>query len=256
MDPSTRSLVRSRCDVAGARPRHSPSAARSALVAALAALACLVLAAPAAAAGRGFISDFDATPSFTWTWGSPVAADRAAAAVIMPDGSVYVAGDVFTPTGHDATLMKLKDGAPVWPAPKTFDGPAHSEDVSGALAAMPDGSLVSAGITVAANGSFDWLVVKWSAGGSVKWVRTWDGPEHGSDFITGLGVDGAGNVTVSGGSGTPPDEWSVVSWTSAGKKRWSWRWAPSGSMTAVLDWGGCAKAAETAKQRERMERMA
>jgi len=58
----------------------------------------------------------------------------------------------------------------------------------------------------------------------VQWARRYDGPAHGVDQATAVGVDSAGNVTVAGYSQGAGSDWAVISWSSAGAKRWAWRY--------------------------------
>ena len=194
----------------------------------------LAAAAPAGAGGRGLIFDPDATPAWTWSWsGAPAASDRANDAVITRAGAVYVCGTGGGVSTYDATLMKLVDGTPAWPAPKRYDGRAGLNDMGGALEQLPDGSFVMGGISQAANGAYDILVVRWSAAGAVKWARTWDGPGHGDDILTGFGADATGNAVACGlAQSATTAGWVVVSWTKSGKKRWTWRWDPPAGTAA------------------------
>lgn len=194
-------------------------------------LFALGAAAPAWGAGakgpHRIIFDFAATPSWARELHGPGASSDAAEDVAMAkNGVTYVAGRIGSAAGVvDASLMKLVDGVPAWPAPKTYDSPYHNVDMATDVALGPGNTIYTAGMSIGANGMFDILVLKWSASGVVQWARRYDGPSHGMDRATAVVVDSAGNVTVGGavGSGANTD-WVVVSWSASGVKRWTSRY--------------------------------
>ncbi len=153
--------------------------------------------------------------------------DAATDVKIASDGAVYVAGYMATAgNGEDASLMKIVNGAPAWAQPSTYDSPYHGDDIAYELALGPGGVVYTAGSSVGANGKTDVLLLKWSKAGKLLWARRYDGPAHSDDRAHGLGVDKAGNVTVAAGSigaGGNPD-YAVISWSSSGTQRWTWRY--------------------------------
>jgi hypothetical protein len=219
-------------------------ASRAGMILVLGALVLLMLtAATAASAAPRHRAIFDpaATPSWWHAYhGVGASSDEAADVVIAKSGIAYVCGELGNAAGNnDASLMKLVGGEPAWPAPKTYDSPFHGLDFAARAAIGPGNTVYTAGASLAANGKTDFLVIKWSAAGTVEWARRYDGPAHGSDAAGAVGVDSAGNVTVAGvsegiGSGT---DWAVVSWSASGSKRWTWRYdnpAHSGDVPCDL----------------------
>ena len=179
------------------------------------------------------IFDFTATPSWSQTFHGPGAAHDSAEDVVMAAGGVaYVTGTIGG-GGSDLSLTKLVNGVPAWPAPKLYDSPYHGGDMGVAIALGPNNAIYTAGDSVGANGLSDIVVVKWSSSGAVKWARRYDGPNHSADQATAVVVDSAGNVTVAGlelDAGS--EDWVVVSWSSAGVRRWTSRLdSASGSAT-------------------------
>jgi len=192
-------------------------------------------AVPAGASGakgpQKLIFDLTATPSWTRTFHGLAGAPDAAEDVVMTTGGVtYVAGTIegAAGTGTNASLMKLVNGVPAWPAPKTYDSPYHSMDTATKMALGPGGTIYTAGLSVGANGMPDILVLKWSSSGAVKWAKRYDGPSHGVDLPNAMVVDSAGNVTVGGYSvGATGADWVVVSWSASGVRRWTSRYSSS-----------------------------
>jgi hypothetical protein len=95
-----------------------------------------------------------------------------------------------------------------------------------------------------AAGASDILLVKWSSNGVFRWARRYNGPLHGDDAAVALGTDRNGNVTVAGYSqGAGGEDWVVISWSSAGTRRWVWRYGGNAGgadrpSDLVVDAGG------------------
>ncbi len=222
--------MRSACSSHPRRSRRRSLRAAAAVASAFL-LFTLGVAGPAWAAGvqgpQRVIFDPVATPSWTRMFHSPGAAEDVAYDVVMAKGDVtYVAGALGGGVGDfDASLMKLRDGVPVWPAPKTYDGPAHGDDLFVRMALGPGGTIYTAGVSDGPGGLPDILVVKWSSSGAVRWARRYDPPSHGVDQATTMVVDKSGNVTVGGMAVTVGGiDWVVVSWSASGAKRWTSRY--------------------------------
>jgi hypothetical protein len=197
------------------------------LAAAATALTGLALAPAALATRLGIIDDPAATPSFQISVaGSGASVDAAMGATADASGA-YVAGTIGSATnGADASLVKVAGGVQKWV--KRYDGPAHKDDW--VYKVVKRGTAVyAAGWSTNANGKTDILLIKRSASsGAPLWAKRYDGPVHGNDGALALGVDKNGNVTVAGNSqGSGGDDWVVVSWSSAGVRRWVWRYAGS-----------------------------
>jgi hypothetical protein len=101
-----------------------------------------------------------------------------------------------------------------------------------------------AGLSRNAAGTSDILLVKWSSNGTFRWAKRYDGPLHGNDAAVALGIDKRGNVTVAGTSqAAGGDDWVVISWSSAGTRRWVWRYGGNAAADdrptdLVVDGGG------------------
>jgi len=187
--------------------------------------------APAWAAGakgpHSIMFDPAAEASWALEYHGPGDSPDAAMDVAMAaNGVTYIAGVIGNTTGDgDTSLMKLVNGLPAWPAPKTYDSPDPGFDGAMKMALGPGDTIYTAGMCLGTNGLTDILVLKWSANGAVQWARRYDGPSHGNEQPTAVGVDAAGNVTVSGvsGHGTAVD-WAVMSWSASGARRWTSRY--------------------------------
>jgi hypothetical protein len=213
------------------------SSLRVAVVAGVLLLLALGAGTPARDAGarspHHIIFDAAATPSWIRESHGPGTSSDAATDVVMAKGGItYVTGYIGGGAGTDASLMKLVDGVPAWPSPRTYDSPFHGVDMASHIALGPHNTVYTAGASVGASGMFDILLLKWSSSGAVQWARRYDGPAHGPDRASGVVVDPAGNVTVCGSAATGMDsDWVVVSWSASGVRRWSSRHSASGAHT-------------------------
>ena len=223
---------------------HVPKGRRRSrrLVIAAGALLLFALGAGAPAWGAGAKGPhsiiFDPAAEASWTLeyhGPGDSPDGAMDVAMAANGVTYIAGGIGNTTGDvDTSLLKLVDGVPAWPAPKTYDNPDPGFDGAMKMALGPGNTIYTAGMCTGTNGLVDILVLKWSANGSVRWARRYDGPVHGHDQVTAVGVDAAGNVTVSGASlSATTVDWVVVSWSASGARRWTSRYAAGSSQRIV-----------------------
>jgi hypothetical protein len=181
---------------------------------------------------------FDPAAEASWTLeyhGPGDSPDGAMDVAMAANGVTYIAGGIGNATGDiDTSLLKLVDGVPAWPAPKTYDNPDPGFDGAMKMALGPGNTIYTAGMCTGTNGLVDILVLKWSANGAVQWARRYDGPGHGHDQVTAVGVDAAGNVTVSGASlSATTVDWVVVSWSASGARRWTSRYVAGSSQRIV-----------------------
>jgi hypothetical protein len=85
---------------------------------------------------------------------------------------------------------------------RRYNGPANNEDQGIAVVADKDGNLIVGGYSYGIGSAVDYLTIKYTPDGIALWTNRYDGPEHGTDRIEMVEVDGSGGVYVSGKSGT------------------------------------------------------
>ena len=185
----------------------------------------LLLLVPAAWAAPGNnASDPLAEPAWTVEVNGPAvdSSDTAVDVKLASGGVTWVCGNVQTSSGmSDISLTKIVDGVKQWT--KWWDSPFHRNDYAAKMALAPNGDVYITGSS--GNGHYaDMILLKWSSSGVLKWVRRYDGRGHKSDFARLVGVDGAGNVTISGTTNTDNrgEDWITVSYTAGGSVRWTW----------------------------------
>jgi hypothetical protein len=144
--------------------------------------------------------------------------------VAMAPRTFYIASDVATETvGTNIGLARYVDGQQVWF--KTYDGPAHGDDYTGAVAARGS-TIYTAGDRQTAYGDSDFVLSRWDSSGKRIWTRSYDSGDHGWEIVTDVAIDGDGNVTATGASLSWRGgwDWFVISYKKDGTRRWVRRW--------------------------------
>jgi WD40 repeat protein len=156
-------------------------------------------------------------------------ADEATAIGVSPDGSMVFVTGRSVPVSSDyyddyvTVAYRATNGAQLWV--KRYHGQPNQDDRATALKVSPDGSKVF--VTGHSHDSMthlDYATVAYDAAtGAELWVGRYDGPAHGDDFATALGVSPDGSqVFVTGGStGSSYYDYATVAYgASSGTRLW------------------------------------
>src|SRR5262245_63038511 len=84
-----------------------------------------------------------------------------------------------------------------------YNGPGHGDDECTAMAVDSTGNVIVTGHVDVDPGvgiSDDFATIKYSSAGVPLWTNRYNGPGNGDDRASALGVDGSGNVFVTGAS--------------------------------------------------------
>jgi len=117
---------------------------------------------------------------------------------------------------------------------RRYNGAANNEDQAFAVVADNDGNIIVGGYSVGVGSGVDYLTIKYTPDGIGLWTNRYDGPEHGTDKIESVAVDGSGGVYVAGLSGT---NITTIKYTSGGAPVWTNIY---GSTNSFLLFGGIA----------------
>jgi hypothetical protein len=174
------------------------------------------------------VVSIDATGNENWVVtynGTGNADDQANCVFYGTDGNVYAAGKIVdSSTGNDFAVVSLNNsGGENWLY--TADGGASEGDAAQVVVYGNDGAVYAAGNANVSAGNQNFVILKLTAGGTFKWVYSYDGSAANSTdaaFDMIYGPDG--NIYASGYStetGTNKD-FLVVSVDTAGTERWTY----------------------------------
>jgi hypothetical protein len=163
--------------------------------------------------------------------------DAAYAMAVDADANVYVTGaSAGIGTGADYATIKYDatTGSEVWLAAARYDE-ASDSDAASAIAVDAGYVYVTGESEGIATGS-DYATIKYDAtNGSEAWLTParYDGPASGSDGAYAVGVDGSGNVYVTGES-AGSDDYATVKYLSDGTEDWLTRYdGPANGLDAA-----------------------
>ena len=183
--------------------------------------------------------------------------DGAYGIAVDDSGNVYVTGaSEETPVFNFDFLTVKYNAAGVQQWAARYDGPVHMYDFAPAIAVDLSGNVYVTG-TSPNSSNYDFATVKYrGSDGHREWVARYNGPAHDDDEPSGLALDRAGHIYVTGYSlGDSGDADCVtVSYDLAGHERWVARYdnlrrEDEGSAITVDDAGfvyvtGCTQAAQ------------
>jgi uncharacterized delta-60 repeat protein len=126
--------------------------------------------------------------------------DGAVALAVDGSGNVYVTGyssgsDTFPFTDY-ATVKYNSAGVQQWVA--RYDSPGNSNDGANALALDGSGNVYVSGSSRPGGTAYDYVTVKYNPAGVEQWVARYDGSGNSNDVAAAMGLDGSGNVYVTG----------------------------------------------------------
>jgi hypothetical protein len=145
-----------------------------------------------------------ANGALLWEKRGPIG--RATDVAVDESGDVLVTGASQDGNGYDdfyTAKYAAVDGALLWE--KRYNGPAGQDDVAQAVSVDRNGDVVVTGYSYNGDplftGNADFYTAKYAgADGVLLWEKRYNGPARRDDQATGLGVDGSGNVLVTGTS--------------------------------------------------------
>ncbi len=126
--------------------------------------------------------------------------DEGRAVVVDAAGNVFVTGGSAGPDLMTDALTVSYDagGGEQWAA--RYDGAQRGNDFGLAIALVPDG-VVTAGYTGGDTMGWDFLTLKYDAGGGEQWAAVF--PAGDEDYAVTVAVDRSGDIYVAGNSGSP-----------------------------------------------------
>ena len=149
-------------------------------------------------------------------------------------GNVYVTGSSSGTNGSNidyATVKYNSSGVQQWAM--RYDGPGSSSDEPTSMAIDELGNVYITGFSTGSGTGNDYATIKYNSAGIEQWAVRYNGPGNGIDKAYSIGLDGSGNVYITGesaGSGTGSD-FTTIKYNSGGVQQWAERYTVPGSLT-------------------------
>ena len=176
------------------------------------------------------------TPAGALAWqrtfnGPRSRADVAQDLAVDAEGNAYSAGNTYGGPSRDSDVLLLKhasDGRLLWS--RTYHRPRSREtvnkcDTAHRVAVDDRGDIVIGGWSHISLPDWDFLALKYTPSGVLRWTQSYAGPkQHGRDLAQLLATDSRGNVYLAGESeGLKAKDFAVVALASDGKRKWAFR---------------------------------
>jgi hypothetical protein len=188
---------------------------------------------------------YDATGAEQWVArynGPGNAGDIGIAVVVDGSGNVYVTGySEGSGTSSDyATIKYDAGGNEQWVA--RYNGPGNSSDEAYDIEVDNSGNVYVTGYSTGSGTSSDYATIKYDVFGNEQWVARYNGPANLADKSVHLGLDGSGNVYVTGYSQGPGSsyDYATIKYDASGNEQWVARYNGPGNssdfgISLVLD---------------------
>ena len=129
---------------------------------------------------------------------------------------------------------------------RRYNGPGNGTDQAYAIAVDGSGNVYVTGYSLGTGTSTDYATIKYHSNGDTAWVRRYNGPANLWDEAEAIGVDGSGNVYVTGSSrgiglGNDYADLVTIKYDSSGNELWVSRYngpsidLPDGGTALVID---------------------
>jgi len=175
-------------------------------------------------------------------------ADSANAVAVDNAGGVYVTGPSQAMGRQDyATVKYDSDGNELWVA--RYNGPGNGADTAFAMVldSMANVYVTGQSLGTASRDSYAYATVKYDSNGNEQWVARYNGLADGYNIALAIGLDGAGNLYVTGesqGVGINFD-YATVKYDSNGNQLWAARYhgpenGEEGAFAIAVDTDGNA----------------
>jgi hypothetical protein len=189
--------------------------------------------------------------------------DEATAMAVDGSGNVYVTGSSNgDSTNRDYATVKYDAlGNEIWV--RRYNGPANGNDYATAIAVDDFGNVYVTGNSYVSAANDDYVTIKYYPNGDTAWVRRYNGPGDSTDYARAIGVDGSGNVYVTGTSLSATSyDYATIKYYSNGSLAWVQRYdgpghdvddalamsvdGPGNAYVTGYSWGGSVTAEDIA----------
>ena len=163
--------------------------------------------------------------------GSASGDDYGSALTVDQFGNVFVAGYSLGPgSDYDYAIVSYSNsGLLRWS--NRYNGPGNGHDRARAMALDTNGNVFITGYSTGTGSGYDYATVAYSNNGTPLWTNRYNGPDNGDDRATGIAVDPAGNVFVTGYSSNLNTGYGylTIGYSSSGTPLWTNRYNGPGN---------------------------
>lgn len=133
-------------------------------------------------------------------------------------GNLYLIGQPAPGNGHYAVVKVNRAGIPQWAAYYTGLYGGYEENIADVYVDRADH------VYITGSNNYDYATVKYNRNGALQWAARYNSPGNLWERAKSISVDNAGNVYVTGVSGTnlnvTPGECVTIKYDSTGKQQW------------------------------------
>jgi uncharacterized delta-60 repeat protein len=151
--------------------------------------------------------------------------DAALSLAVDASGNVYVTGSSTAQSGLSdcATIKYDTDGNQQWA--KIYDGPESGNDYGNSIVVDGSGNVFVTGSSTGTQTDRDYLTLKYDSSGQELWASTYSSAGANVDEGRSVGLDGSGNVYVTGvlaysEGKSSTDDWGTIKYSSSGAEQW------------------------------------
>jgi uncharacterized delta-60 repeat protein len=151
--------------------------------------------------------------------------DAAQALAVDASGNVYVTGfsTAENGLGDSVTIKYDTNGNQQWA--KVYDGLANGNDYGNSIMVDGSGNVYVTGSSVGSTTNGDYLTLKYDSSGQQQWATTYSSAAKNLDEGRSVGLDGSGNVYVTGvlaysEGKASTDDWATIKYDSSGAEQW------------------------------------
>jgi hypothetical protein len=146
----------------------------------------------------------------------------------------YLAGYVKSgANGNDYCVLKYDNGgAQQWV--RTYDGPAHGDDIPADFVVAPDGNIFITGKASGGSSGYDIATCKITPMGNILWSNLYNGSSNSNDFGSVIALDNSGALYVGGTSNEGADgtDYTIIKYSSLfANQNWASNYSLSTSDT-------------------------
>lgn len=155
--------------------------------------------------------------------------DGATAIAVDLSDNIYVTGVSGGGPGKwdYATIKYNAAGMEQWVM--RYHGEGNDEDLAGWLVLDSQANVYVSGYSRGNGSGFDYTTIKYTSAGTTQWVSRYNGAGNGDDYPYDLGVDGVGNIYVTGKSTNDNADYATIKYNSNGKQEWVARYNGTGN---------------------------